>query len=184
MECLFLTDQCLFIFVLRFAFWPQPQPRVSMACLYIVSINVHRRCWPWLCVRVSSALPAGAPAPARPRSSGHLLLALGTQPCSPGPGGGRWGQQFQAWHPRGPWAEGVRASDVQPGLRASQGRAGTRLPFLTPTPPCLASSWGGAHLLMAPQPAARTIPAPTCVSRRPSVRSAEAGVPGHLTLCL
>ena len=80
MECLFLTGQRLFISV-SVCVAGQPQTLVPMACLYLVSINVHRPRWP--CSVSVSAHP-------RPqlRSSGHLLLALGARPCGPGPRGG------------------------------------------------------------------------------------------------
>ena len=45
MECLFLTGQRLFISV-SVCVAGQPQTLVPMACLYLVSINVHRPRWP------------------------------------------------------------------------------------------------------------------------------------------
>lgn len=136
--------------------WPQPRPYVSVACLYIVSINVRRRWWPWLCVRVCSALPGGAPAPAATAVQQWPPAACARHPAlQPRTRWGETGAAVQAWHPQGPWAESVRAGLTfnLASERPGQGRAGTRLPFLTPAPPCLASSWGGgARLLMALQP--------------------------------
>lgn len=95
-----------------------------MACLYIVSINVRRRWWPWLCVRVCSALPGGAPAPAATAVQQWPPAACARHPAlQPRTRWGETGAAVQAWHPQGPWAESVRAG-LTFNLASERPRAG------------------------------------------------------------